>query len=223
MLAVTYSLVLRIRPDFLEGSHSLAHCTDLLSRRGNTHVGSNPTPSAHVMNTSHVLVSMCEMPCWSSQVRTPPSQGGEHRFKSGTGYAEEDSINGAQLAGSLHRCPLPPKSPSVRSGSSYPGAEGRNGGMVSYPVLHLHSRFFQGYLKYGRIESSGMCDWDVRPHECSRQRSSGVGLIGKANVPCWFESSHQIYPIETLAAVCTVPRYPGLAFSEKSAGLPSFF
>lgn len=40
---------------------------------------------------------------------------------------------------------------------------------------------------------------------------------------CWCKSSHQIYPIETLAAVCTVPRYPGLAFSEKSAGLPSFF
>ena len=26
------------------------------------------------------------MPCWSSLVRTPPSQGGDHRFKSGTGY-----------------------------------------------------------------------------------------------------------------------------------------
>ena len=47
--------------------------------------------------------------------------------------------------------------------------EGKNGDMVSYPVLHVRSRFFQGYLKSGRIESSGMCDWNVRPHECSRQ------------------------------------------------------
>lgn len=62
MLAVTYSLVLRIRPGYLEGSHSLAHCTDLLSRRGNTHVGSNPTPSAHIVNTSHMSESMCECP-----------------------------------------------------------------------------------------------------------------------------------------------------------------
>lgn len=95
MLAVTYSLVLRIRPGYLEGSHSLANCTGLLHQRGNTHVGSNPTPSAHEINASHVPESMCEMPCWSSLVRTPPSQGGDHRFKSGTGYAEEDSINGA--------------------------------------------------------------------------------------------------------------------------------
>lgn len=57
MLAVTYGLVLRIRSGFLEGSHSLAHCTDLLSRRGNTHVGSNPTPSA-ITHTAN----MCECP-----------------------------------------------------------------------------------------------------------------------------------------------------------------
>lgn len=62
MLAVTYGLVLRIRSGFLEGSHSPANCTGLLHQRGNTHVGSNPTPSAHSINTSHVPESMCECP-----------------------------------------------------------------------------------------------------------------------------------------------------------------
>lgn len=56
------------------------------------------------------------------------------------------------------------------------------------------------------------------------RRSSGAKEDRcKIGALCWCKSSHQIYPIETLAAVCTVPRYPGRAFSEKSAGLPSFF
>lgn len=56
MLAVTYSLVLRIRPGFLEGSHSPANCTGLLHQRGNTHVGSNPTPSAKIQHTGMYLI-----------------------------------------------------------------------------------------------------------------------------------------------------------------------
>lgn len=60
------------------------------------------------------------------------------------------------------------------------------------------------------------------------RRSSGAKEDRcKIGALCWCKSSHQIYfktyPIETLAALCTVPRYPGRAFSEKSAGLPSFF
>jgi len=55
------------------------------------------------------------------------------------------------------------------------------------------------------------------------RRSSGAKEDRcKIGALCWCKSSHQIYPIETLAAVCTVPRYPGLAFSEKSSVPPLF-
>lgn len=55
------------------------------------------------------------------------------------------------------------------------------------------------------------------------RRSSGAKEDRcKIGALCWCKSSHQIYPIETLAALCAVPRYPGLAFSEKSSVPPLF-